>query len=269
MNVVAEGCGHVVEGRGGGQLAALSTALAGARNAPSTWPQPGRGPVGLAGACSPWTSDDRVHVGLDVAKAMLEVAITCQVNTPAIANANDEAGYAGLLAELSGIRVALVVFEATGGFALASATPPQLAGLPVAVVNPRRARDSARALGCLAKNCRIDARVRADMARTLVQRGDLSKLVKPLPDAQQLAMQALVRRRRQLIAIKLAGDRVLFMAALVASRHNPVVKTCYQRLLAAGKPKQVALAACMRKLQTILHAMVRSDRPWDQAFHSG
>jgi len=53
MNVVAEGCGHVVEGRRGGQLVELSTALAGARSASSTCPQPGRGPVGLAGACSP------------------------------------------------------------------------------------------------------------------------------------------------------------------------------------------------------------------------
>jgi len=53
MNVVVEGCGDVVEGRGGGQLAELSTASAGARSASSTCPQPGRGPVGLAGACSP------------------------------------------------------------------------------------------------------------------------------------------------------------------------------------------------------------------------
>jgi len=49
MNVVVEGCGDVVEGRGGGQLAELSTASAGARSASSTCPQPGRGPVGLAG----------------------------------------------------------------------------------------------------------------------------------------------------------------------------------------------------------------------------
>lgn len=54
----------------------------------------------------------------------------------------------------------------------------------------------------------------------------------------------------------------LFMAALVATRHNPVIRTFYQRLLTAGKPKKVALVACMRKLLTILNAMMRDGRPW-------
>jgi transposase len=319
------------------------------------------------------TSDTRITVGVDVAKATLEVAISGRTATLALAN--DEAAYAVLLAELSGLNVGLVLFEATGGFELACATALQLAGLAVAVINPRQARDFARAMGHLAKTDRIDARVLADMARTLVQRGDLSKLVKPLPDAQQLELQGLVTRRRQLMAMKLAEDhrmkmpgvrqrrslntiikaldreiarvdkdlqafvganhaelaalldsvkgvgkatistllaevpelgklsgrevsalvgvapinrdsgtmrgkraifggrpdvrRVLFMAALVASRHNPVIKAFYQRLLAAGKPKKVALVACMRKLLTILNAMVRSGKPWDQALHLG
>jgi transposase len=318
-------------------------------------------------------SDDRVTVGIDVAKATLEVAISGRAK--ALAFANDEAGCAALLAELSSLRVGLVLFEATGGFELACATALQLAGLAVAVVNPRQARDFARAMGHLAKTDRIDAAVLADMARTLLARGDLSKLVKPLPDAQQLELQGLVTRRRQLMAMKLAEDhrmkmpgvrqrrslntiikaldreiarvdkdlqafvgahhaelaalldsvkgvgkatistllaevpelgklsgrevsalvgvapinrdsgtmrgkrsifggrpdvrRVLFMAALVASRHNPVIKAFYQRLLATGKPKKVALVACMRKLLTILNAMVRSGKPWDQALHLG
>lgn len=55
---------------------------------------------------------------------------------------------------------------------------------------------------------------------------------------------------------------VLYMATLVASRHNPVVKAFYDRLVAAGKPKKVALTACMRKLLTILNAMVRSHASW-------
>ena len=319
------------------------------------------------------TSDTRVTVGIDVAKATVEVAISGRQKTLALSN--DEAGYAALLAELSSLNVGLVLLEATGGFELACATALQLAGLAVAVVNPRQARDFARAMGYLAKTDRIDAAVLVDMARTLLARADLSKLVKPLPDAQQLELQALVTRRRQLMAMKLAEDhrmkmpgvrqrrslntiikaldreivrvdkdlqafvganhaelaalldsvkgvgkatistllaevpelgklsgrevsalvgvapinrdsgtmrgkrsifggrpdvrRVLFMAALVASRHNPVIKAFYQRLLAAGKPKKVALVACMRKLLTILNAMVRSGKPWDQALHSG
>jgi transposase len=319
------------------------------------------------------TSDTRVTVGIDVAKATVEVAISGRQKTLALSN--DEAGYAALLAELSSLNVGLVLLEATGGFELACATALQLAGLAVAVVNPRQARDFARAMGYLAKTDRIDAAVLADMARTLLARADLSKLVKPMPDAQQLELQALVTRRRQLMAMKLAEDhrmkmpgvrqrrslntiikaldreiarvdkdlqafvganhaalaalldsvkgvgkatistllaevpelgklsgrevsalvgvapinrdsgtmrgkrsifggrpdvrRVLFMAALVASRHNPVIKAFYQRLLAAGKPKKVALVACMRKLLTILNAMVRSGKPWDQALDLG
>lgn len=58
---------------------------------------------------------------------------------------------------------------------------------------------------------------------------------------------------------------VLYMAALVAKQHNPVIKAFYERLLAAGKPKKVALVACMRKLLTILNAMLRDSRPWDAA----
>jgi transposase len=60
---------------------------------------------------------------------------------------------------------------------------------------------------------------------------------------------------------------VLYMAALVAARHNPVIKTFYDRLVAAGKPKKVALVACMRKLLTILNAMAKAGKSWDAASH--
>jgi transposase len=56
-----------------------------------------------------------------------------------------------------------------------------------------------------------------------------------------------------------------FMAALVASRHNPPLKAFYQRLLAAGKPKMVALIAVARKLLTTLNAILRDNRPWQNA----
>jgi transposase len=78
-----------------------------------------------------------------------------------------------------------------------------------------------------------------------------------------------MRGKRSIFGGRPDVRRVLFMAALVASRHNPVIKAFYQRLLAAGKPKKVALVACMRKLLTILNAMVRSGKPWDQALHLG
>jgi transposase len=57
----------------------------------------------------------------------------------------------------------------------------------------------------------------------------------------------------------------LYMATLVATRYNPAIKAFYQRLLAAGKPKKVALIAAMRKLLTILNAMLKHQQPWKPA----
>jgi transposase len=68
----------------------------------------------------------------------------------------------------------------------------------------------------------------------------------------------------------IAGGRgavraALYMAAVVGSQHNPVLRTMYRRLVAAGKPKKVALVACMHKLLTILNAMVRANAAWRYA----
>ena len=69
---------------------------------------------------------------------------------------------------------------------------------------------------------------------------------------------------------KIAGGRasvraVLFTAAMSASRHNPTLNPVYKRLLAAGKPKMVALIAVARKLLTILNAILRTKTPWQSA----
>ena len=55
---------------------------------------------------------------------------------------------------------------------------------------------------------------------------------------------------------------VLYMAALVGIRYNPIIAVFYQRLLNAGKAKKVALVACMRKLLTILNAIIRFKTEW-------
>ena len=57
----------------------------------------------------------------------------------------------------------------------------------------------------------------------------------------------------------------LFMAAWVGTRHNPGLQAFYKRLIAAGKPRKVALVACMRKLLTILNALIRDQKPWQTA----
>lgn len=61
---------------------------------------------------------------------------------------------------------------------------------------------------------------------------------------------------------------VLYMAAVSALRCNPVIRAFYQRLVAAGKPKQLAIVACMRKLLTILNAMLRDHTAWNPALHT-
>ncbi len=60
----------------------------------------------------------------------------------------------------------------------------------------------------------------------------------------------------------------LYMGALVATRCNPVIRAFYTRLVAAGKPKKLALTACMRKLLTMLNAMLRTNTAWDEHRHA-
>ena len=73
--------------------------------------------------------------------------------------------------------------------------------------------------------------------------------------------------RRRIQGGRFDVRRVLYMAALTASRRNPTIKPFYDRLIAAGKLPKVALVACMRKLLTTLNAMVRTNRPWDNSLH--
>ncbi len=106
-----------------------------------------------------------VSVGVDVSKATLDVAIhgaaelRCFPNTPA--------GHRRLIAWLQPQGTHQVVLEATGGYEQAALDTLQAAGLPVVRINPRQARDFARATGQLAKTDRLDARMLAQMAATL------------------------------------------------------------------------------------------------------
>ena len=71
------------------------------------------------------------------------------------------------------------------------------------------------------------------------------------------------RGRRSVWGGRARVRSALYMGALVASRHNPVLREFYQRLLQAGKPKKVALTACMRKLLIILNSMMRTGERWN------
>jgi len=92
-----------------------------------------------------------------------------------------------------------------------------------------------------------------------LSRGQISKLVGVAPLVHQSGQQD---GQRRIFGGRAYVRRVLYMAALVATRHNPTIKTFYQRLLANGKIKKVALVAAMRKLLTILNEMVRKGEVW-------
>ena len=74
-----------------------------------------------------------------------------------------------------------------------------------------------------------------------------------------------MRGRRTIWGGRAKVRSTLYMAALVASRHNPVLAVFYQRLVSAGKAKKLAITAVMRKLLTILNAIIRDRRPWQTA----
>lgn len=69
--------------------------------------------------------------------------------------------------------------------------------------------------------------------------------------------------KRSIYGGRAAARSALYMAALVGSRHNPILKEFYQRLRKAGKPAKVALTACMRKLLTIINVMLKEGRSWN------
>jgi transposase len=71
-----------------------------------------------------------------------------------------------------------------------------------------------------------------------------------------------IRGKRTIWGGRAAVRAVLYMGALVASRYNPHIRAFYLRLIAAGKPKKVALVACMRKLLLLCNAVIRSQTPW-------
>lgn len=301
-------------------------------------------------------------IGIDVSKDTLDVHV--QPEGQDFIFVNDPDGIKALCKKIGKLRPQLIVMEATGGLQIPAATALGLKKLPVAVINPRQARDFAKATGRLAKTDKIDAQVLAFFGQ------QIRPEPKPLKDEQARELSALMSRRKQLLGMlvmeknrlplsfgsirddilksiewleerlaeintrlgamvrqsplwreqddllrsvpgvgdvlsrellanlpelgklnrreiaslvgvapincdsgKFRGKRrvwggrssirsVLYMAIMSAIRFNPVIRKFYKRLTEAGKPHKVAATASMRKLLTILNAMVRSGRPW-------
>src|SRR5438876_3421283 len=137
-----------------------------------------------------------VFVGIDVAQATLEVAV--RPTGEAWQVANDETAFSDLIERLREIKPVLIVLEATGGIHLPVVAALAAAKLPVVAVNPRQARDFAKATGKLAKTDRIDAQVLAHFAEAVRPE------VRPLPDVATQELAVLVARRRQLMEMRVA-----------------------------------------------------------------
>ncbi|MDH5538532.1 MAG: IS110 family transposase [Rhizobacter sp.] len=314
--------------------------------------------------------DQRPNAGIDVCKQHLDVCL----GTTAQRVANDASGWDELTAKCRQADVDLVVLEATGGYERGLVCALQDAGITVARVNPRQARDFAKSMGVLAKTDQVDARTLRDFADVLARHQDRAKYITPMHDERRQQLAELMTRRRQLVDMRVAennhlehavgkhavrsiksvlktldkqlaavdhevddhidrhfkdqrtlldsvkgvgpvtiltltaalpelghlgrrqisklvgvapladdsgprmgkrriwGGRadvraVVYMAAVVAMKHNPVIREFHSRLIAAGKPKKVAIVACMRKLLTILNAMLRDQALWNAARH--
>ena len=159
-----------------------------------------------------------IFVGIDVSKAHLDSAIR-PGNSPA-RDANDPAGIAALVARLTPLAPALVVVEATGGLELPLVAALQVAKIPVAAINPRQARDFAKALGRLAKTDRIDAEVLAHFAEAVRPEA------RPLPSPETRALDALLSRRQQLLEMRVMESNRL------GSCHDLAVRSGLERHLA-------------------------------------
>jgi transposase len=182
-------------------------------------------------------------IGIDVSRAHLDVAVR-----PAGAEfrlANDPAGLGELVTRLTPLAPALVVVEATGGYELPAVAALQAAGLPVAAVNPRQARDFAKGTGRLAKTDRIDAAALAHFAEAV------RPVPRPAEPAEQLALEALLTRRRQLLEMRvMEGHRLA---------------TCRDAAVRAGIERHIAwLDAEGADADRRLEEAVRASPAWRQ-----
>lgn len=135
-------------------------------------------------------------IGIDVAKAWLDVASTAETRVQRFANDGD--GITALVAALTQRVPRLVVLEATGRYETLAAAALDVAQIPVAVVNPRQVRDFAKASGRLAKTDALDAQTLARFAQRI------QPPVRPMPDATTQELASLLARRRQLLGMRTA-----------------------------------------------------------------
>lgn len=139
---------------------------------------------------------------------------------------NDASGWGELIAKFKACEVDLVVVEATGGYERGLVRALQQEGVEVARVNPRQARDFAKALGELAKTDRIDARGLRDFADVLARHPDRHKYLTVPLEAHRESLAALMIRRRQLVDMRVAESNRLEKAGPKTARSiRAVIRT--------------------------------------------
>ena len=163
--------------------------------------------------------------GIDVSKSTLDIRIEPAVET--LHMANDEVGISQAVERLKEVAPTLIVIEATGGLEVRIATELASHGLPVAVINPRQARDFAKATGQLAKTDQVDAAILAAFAKAIRPQAH------PLRDADTRVLNDIVSRRRQLIDMRVQEPLRLGTAA-----SKPLEKSLNQHI--AWLDKQIA-----------------------------
>lgn len=135
--------------------------------------------------------NDEIFVGIDVAKAMLDIAVHGE---PTVTQQpNDDDGIAAVVATLAELAPTLIVVEASGGWEMELVAALAAAGLPVVVVNPTRVRYFAKALGQYAKTDKLDARLLAHFAERVRPE------VRPLKQGEQARLSQVISRRQQLV----------------------------------------------------------------------
>lgn len=137
-----------------------------------------------------------MYVGIDVSKEWVDVSV--RPGGEEWRGSLDEEGIGELVLRLEELRPELVVMEATGGYEMPVVAALGVAGVPVAVVNPRQVRDFARSQGKLAKTDRLDAGVIAHF-------GEVSGVrAQPLTTEEDRELEGMVARRRQVIQMRTA-----------------------------------------------------------------
>jgi transposase len=185
--------------------------------------------------------EEKVYVGIDVAKASLDMAVhQCEQRWHFT---NEDEGISQAVSCVKELCPVLVVLEATGGIELPLTAALAAAGLPVAVVNPRQIRDFARATGKLAKTDAIDARVIAHFAAAV-------KITpRPLPDAEAREFSALLTRRRQVMG-------------MITAERNRLRPTCSKVVRDLIKAHIASLEREVAKLDDSLRDSVRGSSVW-------